>query len=152
MSREIISAVVIALFVYRSMASSECLAELPALHQIRALRDTDLVVQELSQGLKGQVPLIQSRHSAEKLVAQDVEARFGQTRHGKQVDHLVGINGSADHLSYGHVDVALAGMPRAGAGLVGQSLADHRGHPLEEGQMRRDGFGFWTRHREREGR
>ena len=48
-------------------------------------------------------------------------------------------------------NVALASVARATAGVVGQALADHRHRTLEEGQMRRDGFSFGARHRQREG-
>ena len=69
------------------------------------------------------------RHPTEEFIAKDVEAGFRQPCGGEQINHFVGINRAADHLSYGGVDIALPSATGATAGIVSQSFANHRRQP-----------------------
>lgn len=103
--------------------------ELAALHDVRPLGHADLVIEQLAQCLQGQVLLLQCRHPFEKLIAENVEAGLVESRDREQVDHVIRIDGAADHLTDRGVDVPLPRAIRAAAAVIRQKLANHRPPP-----------------------
>lgn len=85
------------------------LAEFKAAHQVAALGAADPIVQQLAQRLQGQILLLQRGDTLQELIAQDVQPRLVEAGHREEVDHLVRIHRSADHLSHRGIDVPLPG-------------------------------------------
>ena len=103
------------------------------LHDVALRPHLDLVVQQLSQQLDGEVPLRQLAHLGEELVREQRDVGLLQAGRRKDVDHLSGGDRSRDDLA-DHVIEIFLGPSAPNLGLYQRRL-----HGLEERNLVADG-------------